>query len=178
MPIELTCPCGRRLRVSDAFAGQQGRCPACGRRLRIPGREAPSAGVASSPDELEQAVVAAPGSAGPKGPGAPGDAATPPAKFAADSHGVGRGDVGEGDGARLTGVGCAVTLLTAAVILGVALPVVRWRDLATGQPLPRLVAIIVPFLLGACFHGVCAALLRLVGLRIWSRPGKDDPAPP
>jgi hypothetical protein len=163
--------------VSDAFAGEQGRCPACGRRLRIPGREAPSAAVAPPPDEVEQAV-AAPGSAGREGAGGPGGAATPPRGFAADSRATGRGGPGGGDGARLTGVGCALTLLTTAVILGVALPVVRWSDPATGQPLPRLVAVLAPFLVGACFHGVCAALLRLVGLRIWSRSGKDDPASP
>jgi hypothetical protein len=178
MLVELTCPCGRRLRVSDAFAGKQGQCPACGRQLRIPEGEAPLTGVAAPSAEAARAVVAAPGSAGPKGPAAPGDAVTPPAGLVADPHDVGREDPGEGDGAKLTGVGCVVTLLTVAIILGVALPIVRWRDPATGQPLPRMVAVIAPFLVGASFHGICAALLRLVGLRLWSKPGKDGPASP
>jgi hypothetical protein len=34
--IDLTCPCGRKLRIQDRFAGQTGQCPACGRELRIP----------------------------------------------------------------------------------------------------------------------------------------------
>jgi hypothetical protein len=78
----------------------------------------------------------------------------------------------------LTGAGCVVTLLTLVVILGVALPVVRWRDPATGEPLPRTLAILAPFLIGAVFHGICAGLLRLVGLRLWVKPGQDDPASP
>lgn len=36
MPILLNCLCGRKLRVRDEFAGQQGQCPACGKTLQIP----------------------------------------------------------------------------------------------------------------------------------------------
>lgn len=37
MPIELTCTgCGRQLRVPDAHAGKQARCPACGQICPIP----------------------------------------------------------------------------------------------------------------------------------------------
>jgi hypothetical protein len=37
MPIEFTCSCGRRLRVSDEAAGQEHQCPACGRMVVVPG---------------------------------------------------------------------------------------------------------------------------------------------
>jgi hypothetical protein len=36
MAIDLTCSCGKRLQVSDEYAGQQGQCPLCGRVLEIP----------------------------------------------------------------------------------------------------------------------------------------------
>jgi hypothetical protein len=36
MPIVLTCPCGRRLQIRDEYAGQEGKCPACGRTFDIP----------------------------------------------------------------------------------------------------------------------------------------------
>jgi hypothetical protein len=36
MPITVACPCGRQLQIADAFAGQQGRCPVCGRTLDLP----------------------------------------------------------------------------------------------------------------------------------------------
>src|ERR1700733_12157249 len=34
--IAITCPCGKRLQVSEKYAGQQGLCPICGRALDIP----------------------------------------------------------------------------------------------------------------------------------------------
>jgi len=60
----------------------------------------------------------------------------------------------------------------------VALPIVRWRDPATGQPLPRDEAILAPFLIGAAFHGIGTVLLRLVGLRIWSKSETDESCSP
>jgi hypothetical protein len=36
MPIVLTCACGRRLQIRDEYAGQEGKCPACGRTFDIP----------------------------------------------------------------------------------------------------------------------------------------------
>jgi hypothetical protein len=76
--------------------------------------------------------------------------------------------------ARLTAIGCIVTMLTVAVILGVAVPIVRWRDPDTGQALPRSIAIFAPFLIGAAFHGIATLMLRLVGLRLWKAPEKDE----
>jgi hypothetical protein len=69
-------------------------------------------------------------------------------------------------------------LLTVAVILGVALPIVQWRDPDTGEPLPRMVALFAPLLIGAAFHGIGTGLLWLVGLRTWSKSEKDDSASP
>jgi hypothetical protein len=81
------------------------------------------------------------------------------------------------DDTQLSGVGCVVTLLSLAVICGAAIPIVRWRDPDTGAPLPRDLAIIAPVLIGATFQGICALLLRLVGLRIWSKSEQDGSAP-
>jgi hypothetical protein len=36
MAILLTCPCGRKLKIKEEFAGQEGQCPACGQTLMIP----------------------------------------------------------------------------------------------------------------------------------------------
>jgi hypothetical protein len=40
MPIDLTCPCGKLLRVRNELAGRQGQCPVCGRVLAIPPADA------------------------------------------------------------------------------------------------------------------------------------------
>jgi hypothetical protein len=82
------------------------------------------------------------------------------------------------ENAQPTAAGCVLTLLTVVIIFGVALPIVQWRDPETGQPLPRTVAILAPFLIGAVFHGIVTGLLRLVGLRTWSTSEKDDSATP
>ncbi len=36
MSIAITCPCGKRLQISEKYAGQQGQCPSCGKTLDIP----------------------------------------------------------------------------------------------------------------------------------------------
>jgi hypothetical protein len=82
------------------------------------------------------------------------------------------------DNAKLTGVGCVLTLLSVAVIFGLAIPIVRWRDPETGQALPRGVAILAPVLIGAAFHGLGTLLLRLVGLRVWSKSETDESRSP
>lgn len=82
-------------------------------------------------------------------------------------------DQGEED-CKLTPLGCVLTLLSLAVVLGTAIPIVRWRDPDTGQPLPRMVAISAPVILGAIFHAVCAGLLRLFGLRTWTTPEAES----
>jgi hypothetical protein len=168
MLIELTCSCGKRLQVSDEFAGRQGQCPACGARLQIPKRDAIVTRVAPTSDEAARPVFAAPGLPGPEGPGAPDDAGTPAAASAASLHAMERGGPVEDHKTKLTNVGCVLTLLSVAVMFGVAVPIVHWRDPATGQALPRAIAILAPVLIGAAVHGIGSLLLRLLGLPVWA----------
>jgi hypothetical protein len=79
------------------------------------------------------------------------------------------------DNAKPTVVGCVLTLLTVALIFGLAIPIVQWRDPQTREPLPRTVAIFAPLLIGALFHGLGTIVLRCVGLRVFSQSEKDDP---
>ncbi len=73
---------------------------------------------------------------------------------------------------KITNAGCILTLLSLFVIFCSALPILRWRDPA-GQHLPREVAIITPLLLGAGFQWIGSAILRLFGLRVLTRAGKE-----
>jgi hypothetical protein len=74
---------------------------------------------------------------------------------------------------RLTATGCLLTALSAAVILGSAVPIVSWRDPDSKLPLPRSVAIAVPFLIGALCFGIGSAILKVLGLTVWAKPKKD-----
>jgi hypothetical protein len=78
------------------------------------------------------------------------------------------------DNERLTGVGYVVTVVSVIVVFGAALPIVQWRDPETGQPLPRLVAIVSPLLIGALFHGIASVILRLIGLPVWATEKQDE----
>jgi hypothetical protein len=173
MPIELTCPCGKRLRAPDDDSGRQGRCPACGRLLSIPGRNDAAAGVASSSDEALQALFAVLELPGPKHSDAPEGAVTPTAGSAPTPLDGERGGSGIEDNRQLTGLGCVVTLLSVAVVFGVAVPIVRWRDPVTGQPMPRFVAIISPLLIGALTQGIVSLFLRFLGFQIWKEREAD-----
>ncbi len=84
----------------------------------------------------------------------------------------------EDEKAKLSSAGCVLALLDLAIIFGVAIPIVHWRDPESGQPLPRMIAIFTPVLIGALFHGICEALLRLVGLAVWLKPEQDAPSRP
>jgi hypothetical protein len=86
---------------------------------------------------------------------------------------VERGDAADDDKAKLTAAGCVLTLLSVAVIFAVALPIIRWRDPATGQPLPRFIAILSPVLIGGVVHGLGSLFLRLIGLRVWVKQESD-----
>ncbi|HEY7313659.1 MAG TPA: hypothetical protein VH643_30185 [Gemmataceae bacterium] len=88
-----------------------------------------------------------------------------------------RNPVGE-DNAKLTAAGCVLALLSVAVIFVAAIPIVRWRDAATGESLPHDVAIATPFVLAAAFYGIGTVLLRVVGLRIWSKSETDESCSP
>lgn len=75
-----------------------------------------------------------------------------------------------------TVAGCLLLLVSLAVIFGVAIPVVRWRNSETGRLLPRMVAIVVPVLAGAIVHGLGTAILKIVGLPVLvkSKPESSD----
>jgi len=173
MPIELTCSCGKRLQVSKEFSGRQGQCPACGGLLEIPPRNDTLTDVAPASDNTAQAVFAAPGLPHPKGPEAPEDAGIPTAASARELHERITAGPETDDNAKLTAAGCVLTLLSVAVIVAVAVPIVRWRDPADGLPLPRFLAILSPLLIGAAVHGIGSLLLRILGLPVWSKPDTD-----
>jgi hypothetical protein len=130
-------------------------------------------GVATSADEAAQAVFAAPELAGPKGPRVPEDAGKPSAGSAAELQDTERRGPADDDKEKLTGVGCVLTGLSVAVIFGVALPIVLWRDPATGKPLSRTIAIFAPVLIGAAVYGIGSLFLRLIGLRVWAKQESD-----
>ena len=65
MAIQILCECGRKLQIQDKFAGQQGRCPACGRDFLIPAWETETPGIQAQPspareEELPEALPAPP----------------------------------------------------------------------------------------------------------------------
>lgn len=66
MPIEVSCSCGRTLKVPDQFAGKKGKCPGCGTMLRIPGQKVPA-----SPAALAKPAASSPA------PAAAGDLVIP-----------------------------------------------------------------------------------------------------
>src|SRR5205823_4224978 len=106
--------------------------------------------------------------------GACKDAVTASPGSTAQVRDKGKGDLGAGEKEELTGVGFVLTLLTVALIFAVAVPIVRWRDPQTGQPLPRMAAIISPVLIGAVVQGIGSLLLRCLGLPVWSKREKEN----
>ena len=91
---------------------------------------------------------------------------------------VRRGEASLGDPesskGNLTGAGCVVVFLSVIVIFAVALPIVHWRDPNTGKPLPRMVAICLPVIIGACFNAAVGFVLRLIGIRSWKPAPCED----
>jgi hypothetical protein len=73
-----------------------------------------------------------------------------------------------------TAVGCVVTLLSVAVMLGVAYPVVHWLHSLPIQP-PREAVIPAPLLIGAIFYGIVSGFLKLLGVRLWAKGEKELP---
>src|SRR6516165_7430821 len=57
MPFDLTCRCGKLLRVADKYAGSQGRCPVCGEVLDLPLPAAQISDAAPSPPEPVQTAT-------------------------------------------------------------------------------------------------------------------------
>jgi hypothetical protein len=58
MPISVTCPCGKRLRVKDELAGKRVKCPGCGAVLPTP--NSPAAKVVTLPKAPSTAASAVP----------------------------------------------------------------------------------------------------------------------
>lgn len=158
MAIDLTCSCGRRLQVADAFAGRQGQCPACGALLPIPGPAETETVAAPAADHPEEKVSTAPEPYRP--------ASLEPVRVGADEPAQ------EGDREQLTAAGCVVTLLSFVVILVAAVPIVRWRG-PDDQPLPRYIAIVSPLLVGAVANGIGLLVLRVLGIKVWKKPQQD-----
>jgi hypothetical protein len=75
---------------------------------------------------------------------------------------------------KITGAGCILVVIDLAVLFGVALPVVRWRDPASGLPLPKIVAIFIPFLIVAVFNGIAMVGLKLLGIPVLRGPDKTS----
>jgi hypothetical protein len=70
VPIDVICSCGRKLRVREEFAGQEGKCPACGVMFRIPHPDTAAAGPASpaTPQSADLTTAPAAGSEPPPAP--------------------------------------------------------------------------------------------------------------
>jgi hypothetical protein len=77
---------------------------------------------------------------------------------------------------EITVAGCLLLILSLAVIVSVALPVVMWRDPVSGQPLPRNIAIITPLLAGGLCCSIGTAILKIFGLQVLV-PKRELPAP-
>lgn len=67
MPIQFSCPCGKKLSVADAHAGKQGKCPQCGQVLTVP---VPAAAAASGGIPMPPALGGAQGVAAQAAPSA------------------------------------------------------------------------------------------------------------
>ena len=70
-----------------------------------------------------------------------------------------------------TPAGCLLTVLSLAVIFGLAVPLVTWRD-PDGDPLPKGVAILLPILAGALCYGIGSAVLGFFGLPVLTKSKK------
>lgn len=78
---------------------------------------------------------------------------------------------------RPTLAGFVLTLISVAVVFIVAYPVLRLRNPETGRPPPRIVVILIPVVAGALFQLVGTGLLRLVGLKTFTKSKLGEPIP-
>jgi len=79
-----------------------------------------------------------------------------------------------GNKEQATAAGCLLIAVCLAVIGGVAFYLVTWRDPQTGLALPHKVAIFVPLLAGAVCYGIGAAILKILGLPVLTRPNEES----
>lgn len=75
---------------------------------------------------------------------------------------------------QLTPAGCLLAAISVGVICAVAVPVVTGRDPESGRPLPRMVAILIPVLVGALFNGIGTGILKVLGLRVFAKQKSVD----
>jgi hypothetical protein len=75
---------------------------------------------------------------------------------------------------RPTVAGAILMVISLAIIVTVAIPVVTWRDPESRMPLPRIVAILAPILAGALFDGAGTGVLKLFGIAVLKH---DDESP-
>jgi hypothetical protein len=80
----------------------------------------------------------------------------------------------EKDKGRPTLAGALLMVISLAIIVTVAIPVVTWRDSESGMPFPRMVAILAPILAGALFYGAGTGVLKLFGIAVLKH---DDESP-
>ena len=76
------------------------------------------------------------------------------------------------DTSQPTIAGIVLMLISLAIIVYVALVVVRWRDPESGIALPRMVAIVVPILAGALFYAIGTGILKLFGIAVLKDGGE------
>ena len=70
--------------------------------------------------------------------------------------------------------GCLLMLLSLAVIVAVALTLVRWRDPNSGATLPAEALIQIPVVAGAWFWAIVGGLLRMLGVSVLEKPMKES----
>jgi len=78
------------------------------------------------------------------------------------------------DNNRPTFAGCLLLLLSLAVIVAVALTLVRWRGSNSGATLPQDALIQIPVLAGALFYAIVGGLLSMLGVRVLAKPMKES----
>lgn len=67
MSIEFACECGKRLKVRNELAGGHGKCPACGKVLKVPGTSISSNPMPMIPREAAETQLPSEPHGGPRG---------------------------------------------------------------------------------------------------------------
>jgi hypothetical protein len=75
---------------------------------------------------------------------------------------------------QTTVAGCVLMVVSLAVLAGVALPVVTWRDPESGRPLPRELSIAVPLLAGALCYGIGTGILKIFGVSVEATRSRES----
>jgi hypothetical protein len=78
------------------------------------------------------------------------------------------------DNNQPTFAGCLLMLLSLAVIVAVALTLVRWQNPNSGETLPRDALLQIPGVAGAMFYAIGGGLLWMLGVRVLAKPMKES----